>query len=336
MIREIIKLMLLISILTFGVSCKTNILEKEVSIINTVGGPIEASNLGVALSHEHIMSNYGKDINLTSVYDTDRLLHQVIPYLKRLKKLGVTSIFDCTTAYFGRRVDLLKNISESTGIRIITNTGFYGAANDRYIPEFAYGMWSEDISKIWISEFQNGIDDTNIRPGFIKLAFDGGDPSDIDRKLFEAGLLTHLSTGLAMAVHTGDNRKAIDLQLDLLEQYGVHPSAWIWVHANKSEDDDILIEVARKGGWISLDGVKNSNMEEYVKRLQLFKSQNLLHKILLSHDGNGFPSGGAIREFEALLVDLVPTLRKSGFSENEIKQLTENNSAAAFGIRIRR
>jgi phosphotriesterase-related protein len=83
--------------------------------INTVRGTIDTSELGFTLSHEHIMSNFGKDISETSTYDSTKLFNQVIPYLKNLKSVGVNSIFDCTTAYFGRRVDC-KN-SEATGFK---------------------------------------------------------------------------------------------------------------------------------------------------------------------------------------------------------------------------
>ncbi|MFB0908749.1 MAG: hypothetical protein ACI9V1_002009 [Spirosomataceae bacterium] len=50
--------------------------------INTVQGTIDASELGFTLSHEHIMSNFGKEISETAVYDTTKLFNQVIPYLR--------------------------------------------------------------------------------------------------------------------------------------------------------------------------------------------------------------------------------------------------------------
>jgi predicted metal-dependent phosphotriesterase family hydrolase len=167
------KLFLLISLVAFLAACKNNTTQHQ---LHTVQGKIDLSELGLSLTHEHIMSNYGKEIDKALQYDSSKLFNQVIPYLKRLKLLGVNSIFDCTTAYFGRRIDLLKQISDATDIQIITNTGFYGAAKDRYIPEFAFKACAKFISEIWIDEFVNGIEGTKIRPGFIKLAFDDGKP----------------------------------------------------------------------------------------------------------------------------------------------------------------
>lgn len=166
--------------------------------IATVKGLINAKSLGVSLTHEHVMSNFGKPVDSTPFYDESRLMEQVVPYLKGLKEMGIHSIFDCTTAYFGRRIDLLEKISDASGVHIITNTGFYGGANDRYIPEFAYQLSPAELSEIWTKEFFDGIEGTSIHPGFIKLAFDSGVPSEIDKKLVEAGIITHLKTGLTL------------------------------------------------------------------------------------------------------------------------------------------
>jgi len=311
-----------------------NELISQTNKIVTVDGTIDVSELGFTLSHEHIMSNFGKDINQTSLYNESELFGQVVPYLKELRALGVNSIIDCTAAYFGRRVDLLRAFADSTGIQIVTNTGIYGAAADKYIPAYAFRASPGRIAKKWIKEYRRGIEGTDIKPGFIKLAFDAGEPSPIDSKLFEAGILTHLKTGLPIAVHTGDNVEAVQLQLRLLEKHHVGPHAWIWVHANKMKDNELLIMAAKSGAWISLDGVNDENYLEYVDRLSTFRSLDLLDRILLSHDGNGFPGGKEIRKFDAIMRHLIPALLYGGFTEEEIKQLLVQNPGNAFAIRF--
>ena len=313
------------------VSCQIS-QKYEQGFIHTVSGKIAVENLNFSLTHEHIMSNFGADPNYVPNYDEGLLFGQVVPYLKKIRSLGVVSIFDCTTSYFGRDVNILKRLADSTGIQIITNTGFYGAANDRYVPEFAYEKSEQEIAEIWIEEFENGIDGTGIKPGFIKLAFDNGEPSEIDTKLFKAGILTHLATGLTIAVHTGNNPAAAGQQLKLLEQYNVGAAAWIWVHANKVENQDLLISAASKGAWVSLDGVNATNTDDYIEKIRLFKENNFLHKLLLSHDGNSFPRGGAIRKYEAIPMVLIPKLSESGFSEEEINQIMVKNPREAFKI----
>lgn len=322
--------------LVFILACKQDNSSQNGGVIHTINGPVDVDDLKITFTHEHLMSNFGMDPDEAPNYDEAALLTQVIPYLRKIKSLGVNSIFDCTTAYFGRRVDLLKTMADSSGIQIVTNTGFYGAADDRYVPEFAFGATAEEISKLWIEEFEEGIDGTGVRPGFVKLAFDAGMPSEIDKKLFTAGILTHLSTGLTLAVHTGNNPEAVTAQLKLLAQYEVNPDAWVWVHAHLVEDLQILLSAAAAGAWISLDGAKESNVQEYMNRIDRFRSQNLLHKILLSHDGDGFPMGGKIREFEAIPRHLIPAMLSNGFTEKEVDQIMVRNPKEAFMIRTRR
>lgn len=305
-------------------------------VIQTVQGPVGSDTLGMTLSHEHLFSNFGLPINETNTYDETRLLAQVIPYMTMLHSQGVRTIFDYTASHFGRRADLLKAISDSTGIRIVTNTGIYGAADDRHIPAYAFDASAMELAQRWITETKNGIDGTSILPGFIKLAFDQGPLSDIDRKLFEAGLLTHLETGLTVSVHTGGNPDAVHLQLELLDKYGVHPSAWIWTHANSHDDFELLLEVAGRGAWISMDGVNHENIEQYLEYIQQFKDAGLLNRLLLSHDGNGYPAGGDIRPFEAIPKVLIPAMRSHGFSESVIDQLLVKNAGEAYAIRVRR
>ena len=309
--------------------------------ILTVSGPINPDQLGVCLTHEHVMSNFGAERSYLPQYDKDKLLSQVLPYLRQVNRLGGNSLVDCTTAYFGRDVTLLRQLAQQSGLQIITNTGYYGAADDRYVPDHAYHESAETLAQRWIAEFENGIDDTGIRPGFIKVALDSGPVSAIDAKLLRAAALTHAATGLTIACHTGDNPAGAQTALTILQEEGVSPEAWIWTHANKAQTLDTLLPAARAGAWISLDGVRNPNegneesFSRHVRYLKAIKQQGLLPQVLLSHDGNSFPRGGAIRPYDAIFTTLVPRLEKEAFTKSDIQQLLVDNPAQAFTIRKR-
>ena len=140
--------------------------------VMTVTGPIAPEQMGFTLPHEHIMSIFGGQPAKVAQYDEEKLFARVIPYLKMLKVFGVQTLCECTGAYFGRRVDLLRRISRETGMRILTNTGYFGAAHDRYVPAHAFEETADQIAQRWIDEWENGIDGTDIRPGFIKIGVD--------------------------------------------------------------------------------------------------------------------------------------------------------------------
>ncbi len=306
----------------------------------TVTGPITPDQLGTCLTHEHLMSTFGDEPSAKPDYNEAALLDRVVPYLKRVKQLGAQSIADCTGAYFGRDGRLLQQMAQRSGVQIITNTGYYGSAGDRYVPPHAYQESAEAIAQRWITEFEQGIDDTDVRPGFIKIALDGGPVSDIDAKLLRAAALTHAATGLTTACHTSNNPAGAKTALTILKEENVHPAAWIWTHANNVERTEDLLPAARAGAWISLDGVREPDLtsseegvfERHLRYLKELKGRNLLSQVLLSHDGDSFPYDGPFRPYEAIFTHLLPRLAKEGFSSLDIRQLMVDNPARAFTI----
>ncbi len=315
--------------------------------VMTTAGSISNTQMGRTLVHEHILSIFGTDAQEPAEYNKDKAIREVVPYLSYIKSLGVDTIVDCSAAYLGRNVRLLKQIAEQANIQIITNTGLYGAADDRYVPEYAYKESADQLAKRWIDEFENGIQQTNVKPGFLKIGVDGGSLSDIDAKLVRAAALTHLGTGLLMQIHTSGNTIAANEQLNILKEEGVHPNAWVWVHAQNTKEIGDLIAAARKGAWISLDGLRtanylngkrdgNSTLMQHFGMIQRFKEEDLLNRVLLSHDGSSFPPAGtAKRPMDVLSNAFIPMLETGGISEEKIDQIMITNPARAFVIKVR-
>ena len=260
----------------------------------------------------------------------------MLPFLKRIRELGCRTLVECTAAYFGRAPALLKRLSDASGLHILANTGYYGAANDRYVPDHAFKETADQLAQRWLKEWREGIDNTAIRPGFIKIGVDGGDLSDIDRKLVRAAARTHLSSGLTLAVHTGGSAEAAQGQLAVLREEGVDPTAWIWVHAQKVEDTDPLIQAAESGAWISFDTIRPNSVQKHLERVRFMKQHGFLKQVLLSHDGNSFRFGGKPpRSHNTLFTTFIPALESAGFPPEEIDQLTVKNPREAFTVRVR-
>ena len=312
--------------------------------IMTVAGPIPLADLGPALAHEHIMSIFGAPAAATYAYDQVALRAAVLPALKALRSDGVAAIFDCTTAYFGRDPAILRELSRESGIRLVTNTGYYGASNGRYLPPGLAALTADAIAARWIAEARDGIDNTGIRPGFIKLGINDGPLSPLDRTLLVAAARTHLASGLTIAVHTGANVAAAKEQQAILRAEGVPPEAWIWVHAHlaatgasgASEGADALVAAAKSGVWLSLDGWSSKAAPRLVELLARLKAAGLLHRVLLSHDGNLFPAlGRPPRPMSFLFTEGRAMLRAAGFTDEAWKQLTQTNPATAYAVRPR-
>jgi phosphotriesterase-related protein len=326
--------------LTLLLSCS----QESEQIIMTVNGPIPASALGTTLSHEHVLVDFiGADSTGYHRWDKQEVVKIVTPYLQEIRAHQVSTLVECTPAYLGRDPWLLKTLSKETGMHLITNTGYYGAHSNRFIPREFIELTAAELSQIWVDEFENGIEDSGVKPGFIKIAVDGDDVLSTEHvKLITAAALTHQQTGLVIASHTGPDAPAFE-QIEILQSLGLNPSCFIWVHAQNGSLEG-NIRAAKMGAWISLDNV-NLNQEPgseysiawYVNRILKLKEAGFLNQILISHDAGwykpGEENGGSFRGFTGIFTALVPALMEQGFSQEEINLLLEINPRNTFSIR---
>ena len=314
----------------------------------TVTGAIEPEEIGQALIHEHIMVDWiGADSTGYHRWDRNEIVARALPYLEELKHHGVATFLDCTPAYLGRDPFVLKMLSEKTGINILTNTGYYGSGNNKYVPKSAIDASPQEIAAYWIREFKHGIEGSGIRPGFMKISVENQDSlSEMHEKLIRAAALTHLETGLTIVSHTGGNQPAM-AQLKVLREMGVSPSAFVWTHAQNGTMEGYR-QAAKQGAWISLDNIDgkssdnadvNGNIEWYVKTLVALKDKGLLDHILISHDAGwydvGEENGGGYRGYTDLFTKLIPRLKENGFVQKDIGQLLKENPKRAYSINIR-
>jgi predicted metal-dependent phosphotriesterase family hydrolase len=313
---------------------------KDEGQIVTVLGPMRPSQLKFTLSHEHILVDFvGADKVDKNRYSAAEVFDIALPYLKDVKTRGCDTFIDCTPAYIGRDVLLLQRLSKASGLNIITTTGYYGAAKEKYIPAHAYIESAEKLASRWIKEWTDGIEETEIRPGLIKTGVDNGPLSEVQRKLIDAAAITHLATGLTIGVHTGDGAAAKE-QLDILNNRGVAPAARIWIHAQNEKNKTYHQEAAQRGSWVSFDGVNPGSINENVDFLQAMKAEGLLDHVLVSQDSGwyhvGEPKGGKFNHFNTIFTTFIPALKQSGFTQKELDTLFITNPAKAFTIKIRK
>lgn len=290
------------------------------------------------LSHEHILVDFiGADSIDSSSWNKVDVSKQVLPFLLELQNFHVKYFVDATPQYLGRDVHLLKELADKSGIRIITNTGLYGAQNNKFIPDIARKNTAEELAQQWLKEFEQGIDGTNMKPGFIKISVDNSESlSPMHEKLVKAAALCHLKSGLTIASHTG---KAITLwpQLEILSEQGVSPKAFIWVHAQAEEEETNYQKAAETGCWISLDGLA-WEMDKHVEKLVYAKRNGFLDQILISHDAGWYDPQKKtqnIQPYTPIFKTLIPLLRSKGFTEDEINLLISVNPSKAYAIQKR-
>ena len=314
-------------------------------VVMTVTGPIKASRMGQTLVHEHVLVDFiGADSTGYHRWDREEVEERVSPFLKELKKYNVHTLIECTPAYVGRDPWVLRSLAKKTGIHLITNTGYYGASENLFLPQHFYELSSMELSSLWIDEFRNGIEGSGIKPGFIKIAVGPSDTLSPDHeKIVAAAALTHNKTGLVIASHTGPDGPAF-AQIQILRTYGIKPSHFIWVHAQQGSLEGNL-KAAGMGAWISLDNLNQTQYPDpqdrfsaswYADRILALKEAGFLDRILISHDAGwyspGEENGGDFRGYTDIFTSLIPALEERGFTQTDLDELLVRNPVEAFSF----
>jgi len=334
-----------LKILPAGIAAASSLAEASFAAlpapqVNTVLGKRSPRALGMTLMHEHVLVDFvGADKVSSERYNAEEVFQTALPHLKALRAAGCRTLVECTPAFLGRDAKLLKRLASASGLHIITNTGFYGAANDKYVPAIARQETAEQLAFRWTREFQEGIEDTGIRPGIIKIGVDPGTLSEIDTKLVRAAAKTHLQTGLTIASHTGDGVAAL-AEVEILKQEGVHPGAFIWVHAQIEGNVKHHFNAAEQGAWVEFDGISEGAAEKHLHLVEGMIAQGLADRMLISQDAGwyhvGEPKGGTFRSYTFVFENFIPLLRRSGISPEQIRSLLIDNPRKALTLQVRK
>lgn len=304
-------------------------------MINTVLGQISPRDLGKTLMHEHIMIDYrDADWQTDSLYSRQEVVQTMIPFLEKLKKAGCATFVDATPPGCGRDVLVLKECALRTGINFIASTG---AFRGKRIFSAIRQMGITDIGKTWIKEFTDGIDDTGIKPGLIKIAFADGSISEMQKKILRAAMLTSMQTGLAIQAHIILPETMREV-LRILEVEDFPLGSFIWAHADCQEDLSAMLEIGKQGIWIQLDSIGYKPYKTHLEMLNELITAGLLERLLISQDRGwyivGSDKGKFINPYHLLFTEFLPFCRTSGLSEAIIKQLLIFNPACVLDSQL--
>jgi phosphotriesterase-related protein len=272
-------------------------------------------------------------------WEVGTVVKRMRPLLVQLRRRGVTGFIDCTPAYIGRDPRVLKRLAQETGLHIVTNTGYYGAANDKFVPKHAHEKTADQLADLWVREWETGIEDTGVKPGFMKIGVDeitaeSTKLSPIDEELVRAAARASKRTGLAVTCHTGGGAAGLTAAKVFIEEKG-DPGHFIVAHSD-GHGLPTNQRVAELGAWVSFDAISRQPLDLHLKLVRAMLEKHA-GRLLLSHDNGwywvGQENGGEVRDFNYISDLFLPALRKDGVSEAMIRKLLVENPATAFAVR---
>jgi phosphotriesterase-related protein len=299
--------------------------------IATTLGPRTAAELGPILPHEHIFVEFRlPDHPEHGVADAAAVVALMAPEVKKAQMLAVTALVDCTPVGVGRRADLLKAISEATGMPLVAPTGIY---REPWVPAWAQTASEARLAEWMLSELQGEIEGSGVQAGWIKLSAGDDGITDCETKILRAAATAGRETNAVIGSHTIRGRVVQD-QLDIIEAVGYTAERFIWIHTQSESDFNLHLEMARRGAWLEYDGIGYGDDEYYLEHIQRVLDAGLGDQLMLSQDRGWYdpakPDGGEPKPFTYLFEQFLPKLRAVGVDEATIHQLTQTNPYRAF------
>ena len=336
-------------------------------LVQTVLGPVHPSELGATTTHEHlyidfsfmyrpaqdspspeladapitledlgwIRRNYYSNRSNLQLMDLDTTIREV----SRYREVGGGAIVDATTTEIGRKPDALAQISTESGVHVIMGAGFYVEAAH---PEDMDERSVEDLAREIIGDIVDGVEGSGVRAGIIGEIGCTWPLAPAERKSLSAAAIAQRETGAAILVHPGRHPDAPIEILELLANSGADVSRVIMGHLDRTVFEfGALQRIAESGCYLEWDLFGNEgsyyplaeiDMPSDAQRLDFIKrvadagysdrvviGQDIATKHrLVSYGGHGYGH---------ILENIVPKMRRKGFSEDLIRAITVGNPA---------
>jgi len=323
--------------------------DAPVPIVQTVSGPLDASKLGVTLTHEHIAD--APDV-LTrwpkSWSGRAELVSKAVEKLKLVRAAGVGTIVDLTTYDVGRDIRFLEEVSRKSGLNMIACTGQrFLPPQDPHIPMPAGTI--AGLTEFFKKEIQQGIDGTAIKAGVIKIGIITNRPTALEEIGLRAAARASKATGVPIRTHTNAALRAGESHAAILEDESVNPARVSLDHSDGSGEMDYFLGLVKRGYCLGMDHVHRGAADakpSFERRADCIKQlvdAGFAKKVFLSQDAE---FGGLLLPEEARnwreKIDppegmlfttqrMVPYLKKIGVSDSDIHTMTVENPRSFFG-----
>jgi phosphotriesterase-related protein len=306
--------------------------------VNTVAGPLDTSELGFTLMHEHVLvKSPGVAENIPSVWDRQAEVQRAAAKLRDAAARGVKTIVDCTTIDLGRDIEFVAEVARRSGVQIIACTGMYID-----VPRYFYSRSADAMAELFVREVREGIADSGIKAGIIKCATDEAGMTVQVEKAVRACARAHRATGVPITTHTFAAGEMGTRQQDIFAEEGVDLSRVIIGHSGDSKDTEYLLRLLGQGSYLGMDRFGMDaflRTPERVATIALLCRMGHADRMLLSHDANSYMDWYERWMMEQAAPDwhynfipdtVIPTLRQAGVTDEQIRQMTIDNPHQIF------
>jgi len=317
--------------------------------VNTVLGPISTDEMGMTLIHEHLTLAYpGWECDaMAAPYDREVIAKVCVEALEEAKAYGVKTMVDASPNDLNRDVELGKMVSERTGINIICATGLYMEAMGKpaYF-KFRSQVFdaTTEIYETFMKEITQGIGDTGVKAGVIKVGTGHGCISAYEEMVLKAAARAQKETGVPTITHTETGTMGPE-QADLLISEGADPRRIMIGHIGGNANLQYHTSVLEKGVYIAFDrlGVDFLFPDTLRKACIIgLIGIGYANRIMLSHDYCPYWLGRPVElpdlvkgllanwSYAHVFKNIIPALKQAGVSDDTIATMMVDNPRRLF------
>ena len=306
--------------------------------VYTILGPIHPEEMGICAMHEHIMwGPPGWEYNTDWWWDRTKVYERCLMDLNDYHDLGGGTLVDVSGIALGRDLDLYALLARNSGVHVVCCTGFWperGILAQFAIPDIDFH------EELYLRELTQGMGNTNIRAGIIKVGNSGFEMTALEEVTYRAAARAAKKTGCAVTTH---GTRMVRKQVEVLLDEGIDPSQVIIGHLDAAYalDFDRDTEIARKGCYIAYDhiGIEQtwSPMpyampdETRADMVKAIIEAGFMNRLILSADVNSFSLGwqrsspyvGKSRVGD--LVRFIQRMKRVGITDDQVHSMLVEN-----------
>jgi len=315
-------------------------------MINSALGRLSEDELGRTLIHEHATTGFpGWFLDPRQPkYSRVEAIARVVDAFEQLKSYGVKTIVDPCPADLGRDVEMYAEVASRTGINMICAAGmYYEAAGLTY----TYRYLEEDaIADIFQKELEDGVGETGIRPGIVKIATGYGSVSAYEKKILRAAAKAAQRTNTPVLSHTEKCTCGHD-QIDIICGSGVAPEHFLVGHSDGTDDVAYQTSLAERGVFVGFDrfGIESIVSDEVrMNNMVELINQGFRDQVMMSHDyvvcwqggAPGVLPGASLNDIlpdwklTHIFEKIIPALKVKGLTDEDIDAILIDNPRRFF------
>lgn len=219
--------------------------------VETTRGPIDAEDLGRTLVHEHFRAvDEAVRFQFPHLYDEAAEWEAAIADANAVKEHGIQTVVEPSAMFLNRDAAFSKRVADESGLNVVLATGIY---TYDHLPQPFLNRDEDALAAVFVHEIKTGIQESEVKPAFIKCAADEPGLTPNVEKVHRAAARASNQTGKPIMAHSRPASGTGHDQMRIFTEEGVDPHKVQIAHTGDTDDLDYIEKLLETGCWIGLD-----------------------------------------------------------------------------------